>query len=65
MAKSSGLKKQIRQVNPKMGFICRANMALGNPEFKDEFGLILETKSGREKKRRRRRRRGEVKAKLH
>ena len=42
MAKSCGLKKQIRQVNPKMGFIGGPNMALENLEFKDQFGLICE-----------------------
>ena len=53
MAKSCGLKKQIRQVNPKMGFIGGPNMALENLEFKDQIGLICEGSKivKREKKR--------------
>ena len=53
MAKSCGLKKQIRQVNPKMGFIGGPNMALENLEFKDQIGLICEGNKivKREKKR--------------
>ena len=50
MAKNCGLKKQIRQVNPKMGFIGGPNMALENLEFKDQFGLKLE-RNGREERR--------------
>ena len=41
MAKSRRAKKQIKEVNPKMGFIWRAKHGLSKHGFKDQkIGLI-------------------------
>ena len=66
MAKSRRAKKQIKEVNPKMGFIWRAKHGLRKHGFKDQkIGLIEKgeqtVKGRREKKRRGRRRREEEK----
>ena len=45
MAKSKRAKKQIKESDPKMGFVGRPNKALANMEFKDQIGLIWEKRN--------------------
>ena len=53
MAKSCGLKRQIRQVDPKMGYFRGPNKALTKSGFlKDQIGLIWGEPDGRREKKR-------------
>ena len=60
MAKSRRAKKQIKECDPKMGFVGRQNKALANLEFKRPiWSQIGENRMGEREKGRRRERREE------
>ena len=62
MAKSRRAKKQIKESDPKMGFVGRPNKALANLEFKRPiWSQIGVEPDGRKRKKRRGRRRAKPK----
>ena len=62
MAKSRRAKKQIKESDPKMGFVGRPNKALANLEFKrpiwSQIGVEPDGRKREEEKRKRKKRRG-------
>ena len=62
MAKSRRAKKQIKESDPKMGFVGRPNKALANLEFKrpiwSQIGVEPDGRKREEERRKRKKRRG-------
>ena len=67
MAKSRRAKKQIKESDPKMGFVGRPNKALANLEFKrpiwSQIGVEPDGRKREEERRKRKKRRGRRRAK--
>ena len=62
MAKSRRAKKQIKESDPKMGFVGRPNKALANLEFKrpiwSQIGVELDGRKREEERRKRKKKKG-------